>query len=632
VKTNLLIVLGFTIVVTAQAGSATWNLNPTSGDWNTAANWTPATVPNGAVDNATFGVSNTVTVSLSVNTTVGSAIFTAGASAFTITNPGFSLTIDGPGVINNSSVTQNFVCNGDSVVQGGLIAFTGNASAGRQNTYTSNGVPGGQSSSSISFFDNTTAGSASFVANGSSLDAAGLVDFFGNSTASTGNFTLNGSTTGAGAGGVATFHEQSNAGNANLTTFGGVASGGEVVFLDAASAATCTITNNAVLPGGSAAGRTYFGGSSTGGNAAITNLGGTSTGTISGYTSLTDGATAGDAVITNEGGGADFGGGGYTFFYLGGNGGNATLISNGGATTNADPGFTQFAVGSNAGNATLIANSAAQRTSFNGGQIFFSEDSDGGTARVILSGNGSLNVTNHDFTPITVGSVEGNGNILISSRELVAGSNNLSTTFSGRITDSGNHGTITKTGRGTWILTGSNKYTAGTFINGGKLVANNRTGSATGRSPVQVNKGTLAGGGTIVGTVTVGSGRGRAAEVSPGRRGENNSGILTILADLTFNSDGSYNFQVDSDAVASDSVVAAGVIIQSGAQFNPSDLGSSLLPIGTSFVALDNTSATPIAGNFANLPDTSTFTVGPNTFEVSYSGGDGNDLTLTVVP
>jgi hypothetical protein len=27
------------------AGSATWDQNPTSGDWNAAANWTPQTVP-----------------------------------------------------------------------------------------------------------------------------------------------------------------------------------------------------------------------------------------------------------------------------------------------------------------------------------------------------------------------------------------------------------------------------------------------------------------------------------------------------------------------------------------------------------------------------------------------------------
>ncbi len=41
-------------VPTAQAGSATWTLNPTSGDWNTAANWTPATIPNSPTDIATF--------------------------------------------------------------------------------------------------------------------------------------------------------------------------------------------------------------------------------------------------------------------------------------------------------------------------------------------------------------------------------------------------------------------------------------------------------------------------------------------------------------------------------------------------------------------------------------------------
>jgi len=46
------------------ADSATWNLNPTSNDWNTAANWTPATVPDGPLDVATFAVSNTTGVSL----------------------------------------------------------------------------------------------------------------------------------------------------------------------------------------------------------------------------------------------------------------------------------------------------------------------------------------------------------------------------------------------------------------------------------------------------------------------------------------------------------------------------------------------------------------------------------------
>ena len=46
------------------ADSATWNLNPTTGQWNNAGNWTPATVPNGPNDVATFGVSSETNVLL----------------------------------------------------------------------------------------------------------------------------------------------------------------------------------------------------------------------------------------------------------------------------------------------------------------------------------------------------------------------------------------------------------------------------------------------------------------------------------------------------------------------------------------------------------------------------------------
>ena len=64
-----------------RAGNATWNLNPTSGDWNIAANWTPATVPNSKFDTATFGVSNTNNISPSDKTIVDGINFAAGASA-----------------------------------------------------------------------------------------------------------------------------------------------------------------------------------------------------------------------------------------------------------------------------------------------------------------------------------------------------------------------------------------------------------------------------------------------------------------------------------------------------------------------------------------------------------------------
>ena len=54
--------------------------------------------------------------------------------------------------------------------------------------------------------------------------------------------------------------------------------------------------------------------------------------------------------------------------------------------------------------------------------------------------------------------------------------------------------------------------------------------------------------------------------------------------------------------------------------------------IGTVFNTIENTSVTPISGTFVNLADGSIFTVGSNTFQASYEGGDGNDLTLMVVP
>ena len=47
---------------------------------------------------------------------------------------------------------------------------------------------------------------------------------------------------------------------------------------------------------------------------------------------------------------------------------------------------------------------------------------------------------------------------------------------------------------------------------------------------------------------------------------------------------------------------------------------------------INNIAATRIKGTFSNLADGSIITIGSNTFQVSYEGGDGNDLTLTVVP
>ncbi len=68
----------------ASAGSATWKLDPTSGDWNTAANWAPITIPNGTDDIATFGSSNVTEITQSMTTTLGGMVFNPGPAVTTL--------------------------------------------------------------------------------------------------------------------------------------------------------------------------------------------------------------------------------------------------------------------------------------------------------------------------------------------------------------------------------------------------------------------------------------------------------------------------------------------------------------------------------------------------------------------
>ena len=86
IKSVVFLILSFSFVLSALAGSATWNLNPATNDWNTAENWGPATIPNGPTDVATFGISNQTNLSTSASTEVDSIVFLPSASAFTITS------------------------------------------------------------------------------------------------------------------------------------------------------------------------------------------------------------------------------------------------------------------------------------------------------------------------------------------------------------------------------------------------------------------------------------------------------------------------------------------------------------------------------------------------------------------
>ena len=157
------------------AGSATWNQNPASNDWDTPENWTPATVPYGETDVATFGVSNITDVMFGLppgqdypNNVVGDIIFTEGAGAYTVTLPqvtgiyyASTLEFYDGGVSNRSGVTQNFVAVAPPEGDGARIYFYNSASAGENVVFTNEGGPQTYGPL-LSLNDTASAGKATF--------------------------------------------------------------------------------------------------------------------------------------------------------------------------------------------------------------------------------------------------------------------------------------------------------------------------------------------------------------------------------------------------------------------------------------------------------------------------------------
>jgi autotransporter-associated beta strand protein len=437
---------------TSQAGSATWLANPATNHWNNANNWTAGGPPNGPNDIATFATSNTTDIIHTADVEVSGIVFNSGASAFTITTGATAtLTLINAGITDNAAAAENFETTGSS---------------------TANMV-GGQ----IFFLNSATAGTAAFTNNAATITNAGggSTHFFGSARAGHGTFTNKLSSVSAAESGFTAFHNSSSAQNGTFMNEAGGSTFpyGGTLFYDTSTAANATITNE-----GLDSPLTLFSNSSTAATSTINNNAAVAS---YGRTVFDDNSTAANSVINNHGGTAAYMAGGELVFDDVGDpnstasAGNATINNYGGTANGAFGGRTDFA-GGTAGNATIMAYSGSNSGA--GGEIDFGAYGDGGTARLEVFGNGYLWLFDLVVPSVTIGSLEGNGSVYLSGNNLSIGSNNLSTTFSGVISNQdpfGNYGpligSMTKVGTGTLTLSSASSYSGGTTVTTGMLVA-----------------------------------------------------------------------------------------------------------------------------------------------------------------
>lgn len=141
------------------------------------------------------------------------------------------------------------------------------------------------------------------------------------------------------------------------------------------------------------------------------------------------------------------------------------------------------------------------------------------------------------------------------------------------------------------------------------------TYGATSVNDLAVLKGT----GTV-GALTVNSGGTLAPGLSPGCL---NSGALTLA--------GTYEVEVQgADACTGyDQVNVAGAVNVTGATLDVATTG--FVPtVGQEYIIINNDLAEAVTGTFASLAEGATIVDGGVTYTISYVGGDGNDVTLTV--
>jgi autotransporter-associated beta strand repeat len=215
----------------------------------------------------------------------------------------------------------------------------------------------------------------------------------------------------------------------------------------------------------------------------------------------------------------------------------------------------------------------------------------------------------------TVGSLAGVGAIFQSAAQtglLTVGANGSTTTFNGIIHGGGG---LTKTGAGTFTLTGNNLYTGTTTVNGGSLLVFGQQP----QSPVSLMSGGILGGTGRVGNISALNGH-----ISPGA----SPGILVCSNFATFSPGNLLKIEINGSTPGTgyDQLQVNGsvLLMGGGLQISMNTVGA----VSNQYVIVKNDGADPVTGSFPGLPDGTLLDINGVSFTLTYQGGDGNDIAL----
>ncbi len=206
----------------------------------------------------------------------------------------------------------------------------------------------------------------------------------------------------------------------------------------------------------------------------------------------------------------------------------------------------------------------------------------------ILSDGGTLNLTGAITTSPSAG-----------ARTLFLGGSANGITSGGIADNSSNAAnvvSVTKNGTGTWEIRGTNTHSGLTTLSSGTLAL---TGTLAG--PLTATSGTFAplGSPAVGGNLALQSAAKIRARINGGTPGT----------------------QYDQLTAAANVTLAGTLEVVSAPGLTP----------GSSFTLISKTSPGAVSGTFSGLPQNATFAQAPNyVWQISYTGGDGNDVVLTL--